>query len=67
MCHLCDLAYEIVDAAAVELDMTYTVVDIIDDDALYEAFKTTIPVLRNQKGQHLNWPFTLEQVKRFLS
>lgn len=61
-CHLCELAAALLDAAG----LVYEEVDISEDDALFERYGVTIPVLRRTDGMELNWPFDEEALTRFL-
>ncbi len=61
-CHLCELAAALLDAAG----LVYEEVDISEDDALFERYGVTIPVLRRADGMELNWPFDEEALARFL-
>lgn len=56
-CHLCEQAEEILQALqAAGCEFSYEVVDIADDDALFQRYGLLIPVLRGA-GAELNWPF----------
>lgn len=61
-CHLCELAAGLLKAAAVEFEE----VDISGSDALFARYGLSIPVLRREDGQELNWPFDEEALARFL-
>jgi len=37
-------------------------IDIIDDEKLVAEYGVRIPVLKNQKGQELAWPFELNEL-----
>ena len=51
----------------VENGLLVELVDIADDQALFELYGLSIPVLRrNDTGAELNWPFDGEQVVAFL-
>lgn len=66
-CHLCELAEQqllmfVAQGWQVEL------VDIADDDTLFDRFSLTIPVLEHSaSGQLLNWPFDAAALQNFLS
>lgn len=63
-CHLCDEAKELL----VALDLDFESVDIIDDDALVAHYGDKIPVLMVEGAQQaLFWPFTIEQIKQYIS
>ena len=61
-CHLCELAA----ALLVATGCRFEEVDISDSDALFERYGLTIPVLRREDGEELNWPFDEEALARFL-
>ena len=61
-CHLCELAAALLLAAGVSFEE----VDISQSDELFERYGLTIPVLRRDDGQELNWPFDEEALARFL-
>lgn len=61
-CHLCELAAGLLEAAAVDFEE----VDISESDALFARYGLSIPVLRREDGQELNWPFDEEALARFL-
>lgn len=61
-CHLCELAAALLSAAGVSFEE----VDVSQSDQLFERYGLTIPVLRRDDGQELNWPFDEEALARFL-
>jgi len=63
-CHLCDLALEVLATArAPEFESVF-----IDGDAALEArYGERIPVLRDDAGGELDWPFDAGAVRRFLA
>ena len=66
-CHLCELAEEILAAAADSgSDLAWRVVDIADSERLMEQYGLRIPVLRSPGGRELGWPFTLPDLVAFL-
>jgi len=62
-CHLCEEAEAILrDAGG-----TVEIIDILDDDTMYEKYSLSIPVLKRiDNGAELNWPFDAVNVLRFL-
>ena len=48
-----------------ELEAELAVVDIVFDDALFERYGVTIPVL-NFQGNELHWPFDSSQLQIWL-
>lgn len=65
-CHLCEVAEALL-MPFVEHGLLVELVDIADDQALFERYGLSIPVLRrNDTGAELNWPFDGEQVVAFL-
>ena len=66
-CHLCEEALAVMSASRSIDGALLESVDIADDDALLERYGTRIPVLRRlDSGAELDWPFTSEEVSRFL-
>lgn len=62
-CHLCDQAM----ALLTQCQVDYQLVDIVFKQDLVTLFGTRIPVLENEKGQYLDWPFDYYQIEQFLS
>lgn len=54
-------------ALLAQCQIEYQLVDIVFKQELVDLFGTRIPVLKNTKGQYLNWPFDCQQIKQFLS
>ncbi|MFK0094339.1 glutaredoxin family protein [Pseudomonas sp. NPDC090592] len=66
-CHLCEVA-EAVLMPFVEQGLLVELVDIAEDEALFECYGLIIPVLRRlDNGGELYWPFDTEQVVAFLA
>jgi len=66
-CHLCELAEGLLEAArATAPGLAWKVVDISDDDTLFERYGERIPVLRFPGGEELGWPFTADELHRAL-
>lgn len=65
-CHLCEVAEgELM--PFVEHGLLVELVDIAENQALFEAYGLRIPVLRRiDSGAELNWPFDSDQVAAFL-
>ncbi len=61
-CHLCELAEDLLRESGRDFEL----VDIAGSDALFERYGVTIPVLRRDDGQELNWPFDAEALAQFL-
>ena len=61
-CHLCEHAEAILDEAACD----YSAVDIADDLTLMERYGVRIPVVQDDKGRELGWPFDGTQLSHFL-
>ena len=62
-CHLCGQAADLLQAA----DQRFQEVDISESDELFERYGLTIPVLRREDGEELNWPFDMAMLTRFLA
>ncbi|MFK7831154.1 MAG: glutaredoxin family protein [Congregibacter sp.] len=72
-CHLCDEAETLLVMAANAAqtaeagdDISWSRVDIADDDALFERYGWLIPVVAREDGEELGWPFDLPALQRFL-
>lgn len=65
-CHLCEVAQEILRATLSPEFFEIELVDIVESDALVEAYGVRIPVLKRQDGRELGWPFGVEEVVGFL-
>ena len=66
-CHLCELAEEmLVSLCANNPDIAFEKVDISDSDTLFERYGIRIPVLRNERGGELGWPFSAAQLEAFV-
>jgi len=63
-CHLCDEAATILRRLASEQILRWRAVDITTDPALFERFKFRIPVLEIDSGPILDWPTTVERVRK---
>jgi len=62
-CHLCERALEIILKAGVIV----TLIDIVDDNELFEKYCMRIPVLqRSDTLAELDWPFDTTGVLQFL-
>ena len=61
-CHLCDDASVLLE----QLNLNYQKVDIIENQILIDQYSTLIPVVKNELGSTLNWPFSLQQLQDFI-
>lgn len=65
-CHLCEVAEALL-MPLVEHGLLVELVDIADQQALFDQYSLSIPVLRRcDSGAELLWPFDAEQVVAFL-
>ncbi|SDS66101.1 Glutaredoxin-like domain [Pseudomonas sp. Z003-0.4C(8344-21)] len=65
-CHLCEVA-EAELMPLVEHGLLVELIDIAEDETLYEAYSLRIPVLRRiDTGAELDWPFSADEVVAFL-
>lgn len=63
-CHLCEEAAQFLTTQ----NIAFAQQDIINDEACYERYRLTIPVLHHQTSQaELNWPFDQQQLQTFLA
>ncbi|MDF2489560.1 MAG: hypothetical protein K0S77_2182 [Pseudomonas sp.] len=65
-CHLCEVAEALL-MPLVEHGLLVELVDIAQNEAMFERYSLAIPVLRRcDSGEELPWPFDTEQVVAFL-
>ncbi|MGE7992779.1 glutaredoxin family protein [Pseudomonas sp. NPDC089554] len=65
-CHLCEVAEGVL-MPFVERGLLVELVDIAENEALFERYSLSIPVLRRcDSGAELAWPFEADQVVAFL-
>ena len=66
-CHLCEEAEQLlIDLRSGVPDLTWEVVDIADDDALFERYGWSIPVVTDGAGRELLWPFDGGALRAFV-
>ncbi|EIM1706336.1 glutaredoxin family protein [Aeromonas dhakensis] len=63
-CHLCEQAWGLVEQAG--LAGRTRRCDILDDADWLEAYRVRIPVVRDETGRELGWPFTLAELQAWL-
>lgn len=62
-CHLCVQAMALLKQCQID----YQLVDIVFDSQCVTLYGTCIPVLENEQGQYLDWPFDYYKIEKFLS
>jgi hypothetical protein len=63
-CHLCDLALEVLaQARTPEFESVF----IDGDDALEARYGMRVPVLRDDRGRELDWPFDADGLRGWLA
>ena len=60
-CHLCEEAEKLLK----QIDVAYTVTDIVDDERAFARYRTSIPVL-SLGEKDLCWPFDMAQLTTWL-
>ena len=66
-CHLCELAKGMVEAQmGTSGELACEEVDISECDDLFERYGESIPVLQHPDQRELNWPFSREQLEKFM-
>jgi len=73
-CHLCDDAMVIINNTFQAYSNTWmkdhlSIVDITDDDILYDKYYLSIPVLAvkvDEKTQEVRWPFNEDNIKALI-
>ncbi|WP_421271178.1 glutaredoxin family protein [Aeromonas taiwanensis] len=63
-CHLCEQAWALVEQAGLAGKTRRC--DILEDDAWLAAYRVRIPVLCDEAGRELGWPFTLAELRTWL-
>ena len=67
-CHLCETAAEMMESQREGgLVFTFDHVDISESEGLFERYGVLIPVLQHPDGRELNWPFSPDQLRMFLT
>ena len=67
-CHLCELAEALLEARRrSQPALGWRVVDIADDDELFQRYGWHIPVLADSTGNELRWPFDETALAAFLA
>ena len=61
-CHLCEHAEAILEQGGHD----FQAVDIADDLSLMEQYGVRIPVVKDDAGRELGWPFDGTQLEQFL-
>ncbi|MFQ2201121.1 glutaredoxin family protein [Aeromonas hydrophila] len=64
-CHLCEQAWTLVEQAGLAADTRQC--DIMDDAQWLATYRVRIPVLRDEAGRELGWPFTLAELQAWLA
>ncbi len=64
-CHLCEQAWALVEQAGLAADARQC--DIMDDEQWLATYRVRIPVLRDEVGRELGWPFTLAELQAWLA
>jgi Glutaredoxin-like domain (DUF836) len=67
-CHLCELAEALLESVGdAPGPPAFHKADISESDELFERYGLRIPVLAHRSGEELGWPFSAEELRRFLS
>ncbi len=61
-CHLCEQALQLLEANQLQISL----VEIADDDQLFERYGLRIPVAATGAGEELDWPFDQQQLQAWL-
>jgi len=69
-CHLCEQAADLLKQVAVKFDLEYIDIagsaDPAQSEILVEKYGIRIPVIKNESGKELGWPFDLEALENFI-
>lgn len=63
-CHLCEQAWGLVEEAGLAGQTRQS--DIMEDAEWLAAYRVRIPVLWDEAGRELGWPFTLVELKAWV-
>ena len=63
-CHLCNQAVNMLKQTTEKFDLEY--VDIAVSELLVEQYGIRIPVIKNESGQELGWPFSQKILENFI-
>ena len=67
-CHLCDLAYALLQDVDSHAADHVEKIDVASDHQLYHLYGARIPVVKRlDSGAELGWPFDVQQLKDFLA
>ena len=65
-CHLCDQAKQMLKPLLEEKNIQLSVLNVKQDQALFEQYGLRIPVVILEDGSEKGWPFTAAQIRRLL-
>jgi predicted DCC family thiol-disulfide oxidoreductase YuxK len=65
-CHLCDQAKQMLKPLLEEKNIQLSVLNVKQDQALFEQYGLRIPVVILEDGSEKGWPFTVAQIARML-
>ena len=65
-CHLCDQAKQMLKPLLEEKNIQLSVLNVKQDQALFEQYGLRIPVVILEDGSEKGWPFTAAQIDRML-
>ena len=63
-CHLCEQAADLLKQVTEKFDLEH--VDIAGSEELVEQYGIRIPIIKNESGKELGWPFDLEILEKFI-
>ncbi len=65
-CHLCEQAKEMLNPLLEEKNIQLKVLNVGEDQALFEQYGLRIPVVVFADGSEKGWPFTAAQIARLI-
>ena len=65
-CHLCDQAKQMLKPLLEEKNIQLSVLNVKQDQALFEQYGLRIPVVIFADGSEKGWPFTAAQIARLI-
>jgi len=65
-CHLCDEAEQLLETVTAYRPVAWQPRDVVDDPEWMATYGERIPVLADENGHSLDWPFDAADLLRFL-
>jgi len=67
-CHLCEQAELLLTIVSKQYDIHWQVIEITEDDALFERYSMKIPVIKRlNNNNEICWPFTSTDIEQLIT